>query len=153
MAKKTLGRLDRADFPELDLEGVKVKVDTGAFTSCLHAVNIRERLYKGEKHLYFNSLSSEHPAFHGKVHRFKEFTKKTVKSSSGVPEERYFIQTKIRLFDKIYPITLSLTDRRSMRYPVLIGRRMIRNRFVVDVNRTNLSLKKSTRIQDLKAEE
>ncbi len=143
MAKKTLGRFDRADFPELGLEGIKVKVDTGAYTSCLHATNIRERRYKGTKHLYFNSLAADHPSYHGQPHRFEHFTKKKVKSSNGKEEERYFIRTKITLFGKVYPITLSLTDRRSMRYPVLLGRRLIRNRFVVDVNRANVSLKKS----------
>ena len=141
MLKKKLGRFDRADFPELDLNGIKVKVDTGAYTSCLYATAIHTRNYKGKKHLYFKSLSIEHPLYHGRTHRFAEFTKKQVKSSSGKSEERYFIETSIVLFGETYPITISPADRRSMRNPVLLGRRLIRNNFVVDVNKSNLSLR------------
>jgi len=147
MAKKKIGRFDRGDFPELKLNGIKVKVDTGAYTSCLHATNIRERVYKGEKHLYFNSLAPDHPDYHKKVHRFKKFSKKWVKSSSGVEQERYFIDTTIVLFGKTYPIKLSLTDRRSMRYPVLLGRRLIRDNFIVDVRRTNISLRSQKKLK------
>ncbi|NNC82114.1 MAG: peptidase [Flavobacteriales bacterium] len=143
MSKKKIGRFDRADFPELGLEGIKVKVDTGAYTSSLYASSIHVRRYKGTPYLYFKSLGPDHPDYHGKTHKFSEYFKKNVKSSSGRSESRYFIETTIVLFGQEYPITLSLTDRRSMRYPVLLGRKLIRDNFIVDVNRSNLSLKAS----------
>lgn len=142
MAKKTIGRFDRADFPKLGLEGLKVKVDTGAYTSSLHATAIRERMYKGAKHLYFRPLGPEHPSYTAKSYRVADYTKKEVKSSSGNKELRYFIETEITLFGQVYPVVISLTDRSSMRAPVLLGRRLIRNNFIVDVTRSNLSLKK-----------
>lgn len=150
MVKQKIGRFDRADFPELGLKGLKVKVDTGAYTSSIYATQIRERMYKGKKHLYFKSLGEEHPAYHDKTHRFEHFSKKEVKSSNGDIEQRYFIETEIRIFSQTFPIVLSLTDRSKMRYPVLLGRRMIRNRFVVDVNRSNLSLKKTRKVKKSK---
>jgi hypothetical protein len=143
MAKKTIGRFDRADFPELGLEGLKVKVDTGAYTSSLYATSIHVRRYKGVKHLYFKALGPEHPQYQGKPHRFALFSMKEVKSSSGETELRYFVETVISLFGEEYPIVISLTNRSKMRTPVLLGRRLIRNRFVVDVTRSNVSLKKS----------
>ncbi|NND93278.1 MAG: peptidase [Flavobacteriales bacterium] len=144
MAKKKIGRFDRADFPELGLEHIKVKVDTGAYTSCLYATGIHTRKYKGKKHLYFKSLSPEHPSYHGRTHRFSEYSQKEVKSSNGKIDKRYFIDTVIVLFGQEYPITFSLADRRSMRYPVLLGRRLIRSNFIVDVNKSNISLKQSS---------
>ncbi len=145
MAKKTIGRFDRANFPELGLEGLKVKVDTGAFTSSLYASGIHERKYKGVKHLYFKPLGPEHPSYIGKTFRFSDYSKKEVKSSNGVIESRYFIETVIGLFGEEYPVIISLTDRSKMRTPVLLGRRLIRNRFIVDVNRSNISLKKKSK--------
>ncbi len=142
MAKKTIGRFDRADFPELGLTGLKVKVDTGAYTSSLHATSIRERMYRGSKHLYFRLLDPEHPKYLAKSHRIANFTKKEVKSSSGEKELRYFIESVITLFGEDYPLVISLTDRSTMRAPVLLGRRLIRNNFIVDVTHSNLSLKK-----------
>ncbi|MEZ4766779.1 MAG: RimK/LysX family protein, partial [Calditrichia bacterium] len=65
--------------------------------------------------------------------------RKTVRSSSGHSEDRYFIQTILRIFDENLTVILSLTDRSDMKYPVLIGRKLLQKRFVVDVSRTNLS--------------
>ena len=144
MSKQTIGRHDKADFPELELTELSVKVDTGAYSSSLHATKVRERLYRGKKHLYFNTLDSEHPAYHSKPHRWEEFEKKEVRSSNGTTEQRYFIKTVIRLFQKNYRVTLSLTDRSTMRNPVLLGRKLIRNKFIVDVNKTNISHKSKT---------
>ena len=141
MAKKTIGRYDRADFPELGMKGLRVKVDTGAYTSSLHATAIHERMYRGSKHLYFRLLDPEHPKYLAKSHRIASFSRKEVKSSSGIKELRYFIETVITLFDENYPLVVSLADRSTMRAPVLLGRSLIRNNFIVDVTRSNLSLK------------
>jgi hypothetical protein len=66
---------------------------------------------------------------------------KNVKSSSGESQERTFIKTSIVLFRRRIPIELSLTDRSDMRYPVLLGRKLLKRRFVVDVARQLLSYK------------
>ena len=56
-----------------------------------------------------------------------------VKSSNGAVQERIFIKTTLRLFGREYETELSLTDRKNMKYPMLIGRKFLEGRFVVDV--------------------
>lgn len=134
-----IGRLDKADFPKLDLQNIEVKIDTGAYTSSIHCHNIREVETKEETYLYFNLLDPSHPEYNEKEIRLKKYNKTTVKSSTGHTEDRFVIKTKIRLFDKTYPISLSLSDRKDMKYPILIGRKLLTNKFIVDVSRTNVS--------------
>ncbi|HDR52831.1 MAG TPA: peptidase, partial [Mariniphaga anaerophila] len=62
-----------------------------------------------------------------------------VKSSNGQVEERISIKTEIALFEKNYPIELTLTERTDMRHPVLLGRKFISKKFFIDTSRKNLS--------------
>ena len=65
-----------------------------------------------------------------------------VKSSNGTVQERIFIKTTLRLFGREFETELSLTDRKNMKYPMLIGRMFLEGRFVVDVALTYQSSKK-----------
>lgn len=65
-----------------------------------------------------------------------------VKSSNGTIQERIFIKTTLKLFNQQYETELSLTDRASMKYPMLIGRKFLEERFIVDVSLTYQSTKK-----------
>jgi hypothetical protein len=135
MAKKLklIGRREYVDFPELNLKGLEAKIDTGAYTSALHCHDISVRKVNGVDTLCFFLLDPMHPEYNKQEHRFTEFSKKMIKSSSGEAEERYIIKTLIRLGRKRIRTAISLTDRASMRYPVLIGRKMIKNKFIIDV--------------------
>jgi hypothetical protein len=64
-----------------------------------------------------------------------------VKSSNGTIQERIFIKTTLALFNQQYETELSLTDRASMKYPMLIGRKFLEDRFIVDVSLTYQSTK------------
>ena len=86
-------------------------------------------------------LDEEHPAYHEKQFIFDRYDVKVVKSSNGAAQARYRVLTEIVLFGKTYPIFLTLSDREEMRYPVLIGRKFLTKRFIVDINNTNLSYK------------
>lgn len=59
---------------------------------------------------------------------------KNVKSSNGKTEERIFVKTVIELSNKRYEVELSLTDRKDMKYPMLIGRKFLQGHFIVDVS-------------------
>jgi hypothetical protein len=64
------------------------------------------------------------------------WNQKYVRSSNGESQSRYFIKTQVKFANgKKYPITMSLTDRSSMKFPVLIGRRLLAGRFIVDVGK------------------
>ena len=138
-ALKIIGRKDRADFPDLGLKNIKVKIDTGAYTSSIHCHSIKIYKYKGKRKLKFFILDPDHPKYQAKQLVFEKFEQKLVKNSFGETELRYVINSTIKLFKKRIKLELSLTDRGSMRYPVLIGRKVIENRFLVDVSKTNVS--------------
>lgn len=135
--KILIGRVDRVDFPSLDLHGIDVKVDSGAYTSSFHCHNMAVE----DGVLKCQFLDPEHEKYHEKTFCFKDFTEKEVKSSNGITENRYIINAKISIFNQIYSIELSLTERCSMKYPVLLGRKFLSGKFVVDTSRKNLSFR------------
>ncbi|MFT5019399.1 MAG: hypothetical protein ACI9CU_000781, partial [Polaribacter sp.] len=55
-----LGRVDIADFEEFDLEDIKLKMDTGAYTSSIHTHDIQEVELDGEKYIEFKLLDPSH---------------------------------------------------------------------------------------------
>ena len=134
-----IGRTDFADFSEFDLQGVQFKVDTGAYTSSIHTCDIREIVKEEETYIEFKVLDSSHPQYQDRIFVTKNFTKRTVKSSFGDKEERYVIKTKIMLFGKEYSIQLSLSERGNMKYPILLGRRFLSKKFIVDTSLKNVS--------------
>jgi hypothetical protein len=142
LALPIIGRSDLADFPDLELYQIPVKTDTGAYTSSIHAVGIRTRRIGGEYYLLFSVAGMNHPGSPRKQYRFKDFVLRKVTSSNGLSEIRYVIRTHIRLMGKNIRTEFSLTNRSTMRSPVLLGRKLLKGRFLVDVSQKNLSLKK-----------
>lgn len=135
----TIGRIELVDLPEWNISSIEAKVDTGAFTSSLHCHHIEEFSKKEKPWIRFNLLDPEHNAYNDKLIELPIFDKREVKSSNGQSELRFFIRTEILMFNTCYKIELSLTDRSEMKYPLLIGRKFIRKKFLVDVSKKNLS--------------
>lgn len=131
--KITIGRFEKVSFPELGLLDIDAKIDTGAYTSSIHCHDIHEDLEK-EK-IYFKLLDPSHPDYNETEIEFDIYTKTIVKSSTGIAESRYKIKTYIQIGENSYKTTFTLADRGSMRYPVLLGRVILRNRFLVDVSK------------------
>lgn len=140
--KKTIGRRELVDFPDLGLTGIQAKIDTGAYTTALHCHNIHVREENGQRVLCFHLLDPAHPEYNGQEKCFAEFSEKQIKNSFGEVEHRYIIKTRVRIARKLIKSVISLTDRGNMRYPVLIGRKLLKNRFTVDVAELNLWEKK-----------
>jgi hypothetical protein len=130
----TLGRREIVDFPDLGLFGLTAKIDTGANTTALHCHHVR--VENGV--LFFRLLDETHPEYQDTEHRFEKFELKTIKSSFGESELRFIIRTKIKIGKRTLRGIVSLTDRANMKYPVLIGRRLLKNRFLVDVSKLNV---------------
>lgn len=135
----TIGRIDKADFPELSLTDIEVKIDTGAYTSAIHSHDIKEQVIDGTTYITFQIMDPSHPEFKDDVYKTSHFKTKKIKSSSGIAEERYIVQTQIILFGKEIPIELSLSQRSDMRFPILLGRKLLKGRFIVDPSKKNLS--------------
>jgi len=134
---KTLGRLELVSFPEWELFDLQAKVDTGAYTSSLHCHHI-EKTGEG-KTVRFNLLDPSHDIYNEKLMELPIYREKTVKSSNGVSELRFIVKTVIQLFDLQFEAELSLTDRSEMKYPVLLGRKLLKGRFLVNPSKKFLS--------------
>jgi hypothetical protein len=135
MIRKTIGRVDKIDFPKLGLYNIDVKIDTGAYTSAIHCSQI---IVDG-KSLKCTFYSKGHPNFSGKEVIFENFTKTNVKSSNGFKENRFKVKSEVVFFGKTYKINLTLSTREEMRFPVLIGRQFLKRKFLVDVDQENIS--------------
>ncbi len=141
MPKKVIGRIDKADFPTLDLFEIDIKVDTGAYTSSIHC----HKVIVIDDVLICIFYDEGHPHYNGKEIKFNEFTTAKVKSSNGVVQNRYKVKTSIVLFGKKYNISLTLSTRDDMKYPILIGRKFLSKKFIVDVNQKDVSYHKKTK--------
>ncbi|MBR9831582.1 peptidase [bacterium] len=142
MAKKEkvlIGRVEIVDFPKLELIGIEAKIDTGAYSTALHCHKIWVEEIEGKEVLHFDILDPDHPEYSEKIFTSKDFGQKKVKSSNGRKEKRYIIKTKIKLAGKTYLTDVSLTDRQKMKYPVLIGRKLLKNGYLIDVSKIKIN--------------
>lgn len=132
---KIIGRSERVDIPEWDLYELSAKIDTGAYTSSLHCHHIDPFESKEGPMVCFNLLDPSHDTYNDRPFKLPVFKTKSVKSSNGQTEERIIVKTVIILAGRKIEAQLSLTDRSEMRYPLLIGRKLLKGRFLVDVRR------------------
>ncbi|WP_247237791.1 RimK/LysX family protein [Telluribacter sp. SYSU D00476] len=135
--KDVIGATEMVDFPELGWHHVQARVDTGAATSAIHCSRVR-LVRQGEqvRLSFYLDVQKGAPKQRFSVSEFKE---KTIKNSFGQEERRYVIKTKITLMGRKIRTEFSLADRQKMTYPVLLGRKLLKGRFVVDVSQKNLS--------------
>ena len=133
-AKVTIGRLEYIALPKLGVERVHAKVDTGAYRSALHYQKLTVRKADGKQELVVTFAMGRKRT---KV-VFHEFQLVTVKSSTGHRTERYLITTTVKLNAHVVRTQFTLFDRSDMKYQVLLGRKFMQGRFVVDVARKNV---------------
>lgn len=145
--RRVIGRNDLVDLPEFLLENIEAKVDTGAYTSAIHGSQVQVIEVNGRKRIVFHIMGSHQNGLEHQVFSTENFTEKYIKSSFGQIEKRFVIKTKIRLFGKLFRTEFSLADRTDMRFPILLGRKLLRNRFIVDVTQRNLSYVQKTQKQ------
>lgn len=130
--KVIVGSEEWCSFSTLNIPAIKARVDSGAKTSALHAVNIVPFDKDGEKWVKFdvNPLQNNGKTI---IHcEAKIIDKRIVKSSSGSRESRYVIKTEIAVADSSWEIELTLTNRDSMGYRMLLGREAMGGRVLVD---------------------
>lgn len=120
------------DIPLLGVAGIEAKIDTGAYTSAIHCYNLTLSYEQMKPVLYF----SLEPGI-DKTHRFENFAQKTIKNSFGEMEERFVITVVVHIGSKRIKTIVSLSNRDNMKYPFLIGRRMLKGKFLIDVKRTH----------------
>ena len=133
---QVIGRMVMVSLPDQGLENIKAKVDTGAFHSAIHCHDIRVvETEDGKKVLSVRFLDPAHSSYNNKELRFKKFSTASVTSSFGQKQERYIVKLKLVIDDRVYEEEFTLADRSSMRFPILVGRTLLGNRFIVDVSK------------------
>lgn len=141
VVKKIIGRKDLVSFPEFELENVPVKIDSGAYSSSMHCQSIEVIEFGEKEQLRVIFLDSGISGYTGKEVIFDDFKTKVVKSSNGIAQERFFVKGTVRLFGETYETVFSLTERTGLRNPILLGRRLLNKRFLIDTSKTNCSYK------------
>ena len=130
--KVIIGWQEIVALPQINLPALRVKVDTGAKTSSLHAENIK---YFTEGEIEYITFDV-HPVQKNKdivIHCQAPLSdKRNVKSSSGYKENRPMIKTNIKIGDYVFEIDLNLTKRDYMGFRMLLGRDAMKGNIVID---------------------
>jgi ribosomal protein S6--L-glutamate ligase len=130
--KIILGSEEWCSFPELGIPAIKARVDSGAKTSALHAINIIPFTKEGVNWVKFD-INPIQNNLKTVIHcEALLIDKRIVKSSSGYREQRFVIQTKITIGNDSWPIEMTLTNRDSMGFRMLLGREAMSGRILVD---------------------
>ena len=127
----TIGSKEFVDFPSLQLKHVPAKVDTGAYSSVIWASKVKA--IKGV--LHYVLFDRQSPFYSGKELVSPTFTVTAVRNSFGQSELRYKIKLKVVIAGRPIITNFTLANRTHNRLPVLIGRRVLNSKFVVDVSR------------------
>lgn len=122
--------------PDLGIDRIKAKVDTGARTSAIHAFNIRPFHRNGEYWIRFdvNPLQRDNDTVRQCTARVVDY--RWVTNSGGGRQKRFVIETTIGLGEHRWPVEMTLTDRDQMGFRMLLGRSAVKGRFVVDPGRS-----------------
>jgi hypothetical protein len=124
-----VGRVEVVDFPEQGVSGVPAKVDTGAFRSSISSSDV----YEKDGVLHFKLFAKGMPWHTGDELTTQEYAKIEVENSFGHREERYSIYLKVRVAKRVVRANFTLANRTQKTYPILLGRRLLKNKFLVDV--------------------
>lgn len=137
----TVGWREWVSLPELNIQRIKAKVDTGARTSALHAFSLEPFRENGKDRIAFEL----HPLQHNNevvVRCVADIVdKRWVTDSGGHTEERFVIATPITIAGQTWSIEITLTERETMLFRMLLGRSALRKRFIVNPARSFVSTK------------
>ena len=133
-----LGWREWVGLPELNIDQIKAKIDTGARSSALHAFAIEPYRKEGQRWVMF--------AIHPKQKHSDIFIechapikdRRIVSDSGGHKQRRYVIETQLILGKSVITAEITLTNRDSMLFRMLIGRTAMNNRFIIDPNSSYL---------------
>jgi hypothetical protein len=134
--KPTLGWREWAALPELGIDRIKVKVDTGARSSALHAFDVRSETVEGVAWVRFRVHPIQRDAKRTIEACARLVDQRRVRSSSGKATLRPVIETTIVMGKHSWPIEVTLVRRDLMGFRMLLGRQAVRQRFLVDPGRS-----------------
>ena len=130
--KIIVGSEEWCGFPDLGVPAIKVRVDSGAKTSSIHAFNIQPFKRHGESWVSFEVHPLQSNRRTTMKCESKVIDRRLIRSSSGIAEKRYVISTPLSLGYRVWDIELTLANRDSMGYRMLLGREAMNDRILVD---------------------
>lgn len=133
----TIGWQEWGALPELNINPIHMKVDTGAKTSCLHAFKLEPFEREGQEWLRI-FMHPEQESLREQVCEALVFDKREVTDSGGHTETRYVIRTRLQLGKFNEAVELTLTNRDTMKFRMLLGRQAMRGHFIVDPQASHL---------------
>src|SRR3569623_1442833 len=127
----TLGWRERLALPQLGIDVLKAKLDTGARSSSLHVDTLERFQRDGATWLRFSLTTGrrQHRAVRCEA---PALDRRVVTDTGGHGTERWFVRSEVLIAGRRFPIDISLTDRRHMLFPMLLGRSALHGRFAVD---------------------
>jgi hypothetical protein len=129
-----IGRRERIDLPDLGAKNIEAKVDTGAYRTAIHCLSCRE-IDEGNKTILEAIFDLDGTG--AKTFYFDKYTTRDVRSSFGHSEKRFCIRTRLRIGKRDIRSEVTLTDRSEMKYQVLLGRKTLLRKYLVDVNQVH----------------
>lgn len=132
----TLGWREWVSLPDLGLQHIKAKVDTGARTSAIHAFALRSYEKDGDERVEFRMHPNQKDTETVVVCDARIVDKRVVTDSGGHKEERLVIETTLQIGEHAWPIEATLTARDDMLFRMLVGRTAMKNRAVVNPGRS-----------------
>ncbi len=135
-----VGWREWVQLPDLQVDWVKAKIDSGAKTSSLHAFDLEYIDHSGRTFARFTIHPRQRSHAHSCVCETEVLDFRLVRSSNGEQEQRPVIATSIVLLGQTWPIELTLTNRDQMGFRMLLGRQAIRNRALIDSGRSYYSV-------------
>lgn len=130
--KIIVGSEEWISLTDLNIPAIKVRVDSGAKTSSLHAVNISPFQRNTETWVNFDVFPIQNNGKKMVTCEALVIDKRIVKSSTGNRENRFVIKTQLKIDENAWDIEVTLTNRDSMGYRMLLGREAMSGRIIVD---------------------
>lgn len=133
-----LGWREWVSLPELGIDRIKAKVDTGARTSALHAFDVELVEVDGQKIVKFNLHPKQRDLETVVECQAPLLDEREVRDSGGHSEMRYVIETQVAIGNSVHTAEVTLTNRDSMGFRMLIGRKLMEGVYLVDPEKSYL---------------
>ena len=134
--KRVIGWREWLAIPTLGIDRIKVKVDTGARTSALHAYDLAPYAQGGAPWVRFTVYPLQRNNSLVLACAAPVVDQRDVTSSTGQTERRYVVEVEIAMGGETWPIEMSLADRDQMGFRMLLGRTAVEGRMIVDPDRS-----------------
>lgn len=149
-AEKPYPILNSTEYVDIaDIKNIPAKIDTGADSSAVWVSDIQ---MEPNEQLSFALFGTDSPFYTGERLFADRYTVKTIRSSHGDEQIRYQVELEVTLGGQTFTTAFTLADRSQNNFPVLIGRRTLKNRFLIDVSKSPVKRQKNPRTPKLKHE-